>query len=129
MEIVVQLVCQQQNAVLFFVMLSILQGHRYQLEMMMMMMMMMMMTTTTTIMIIIILMTTTTTMMMIMMIMLRRRRRRRRRSFILGDSNWKCFKVGYPVDTPTDKRIVPNPTRLAQSTSQFKTRMNITIKT
>ena len=24
-------------------------------------------------------------------------------SFILGESNWKIFQVGYPVDTPTDK--------------------------
>ena len=24
------------------------------------------------------------------------------RSFIIGDSNWKYFQVGYPVDTPTD---------------------------
>ena len=23
-------------------------------------------------------------------------------SFILGESKWKCFQVGYPVDTPTD---------------------------
>ena len=23
-------------------------------------------------------------------------------SFILGDSNWNCFQVGYPVYTPTD---------------------------
>ena len=23
-------------------------------------------------------------------------------SFILGESNWKFFQVGYPVDTPTD---------------------------
>ena len=29
------------------------------------------------------------------------------RSFILGDSNWKFFQVGYPVDTPTDKELHP----------------------
>ena len=31
------------------------------------------------------------------------KKRQRRQSFILGDSNWKFFQVGYPVDTPTDK--------------------------
>ena len=25
----------------------------------------------------------------------------------LGESNWKFFQVGYPVDTPTDKELPP----------------------
>ena len=29
------------------------------------------------------------------------KKRQRRRSFILGDSNWNFFQVGYPVDTLT----------------------------
>ena len=33
------------------------------------------------------------------------KKRQRRRSFILGDSNWNFFQVGYPVDTPTDKSV------------------------
>ena len=28
-------------------------------------------------------------------------------SFMLGDSNWKCFQVGYPVDTHTDMDFLP----------------------
>ena len=34
------------------------------------------------------------------------KKRQRRRSFILGDSNWKFFQVGYPVDTPTDMNLL-----------------------
>ena len=28
-------------------------------------------------------------------------------SFMLGDSNWKCFQVGYRVDTHTDINLLP----------------------
>ena len=30
----------------------------------------------------------------------------RRRSFILGDSNWNFFQVGYPVHTPTERSFI-----------------------
>ena len=38
------------------------------------------------------------------------KKRQRRRSFILGDSNWKFFQVGYPVDTSTKKHSHCSPT-------------------
>ena len=36
------------------------------------------------------------------------KKRQRHRSFILGDSNGKIVQVGYPVDTPTDKKSNTN---------------------